>query len=161
MGASVFAPDPLAPGGGFRLRYDGEDSIIFSGEPQPLAVKLVRRNGPPARTSPLLVETLLWPDLLVAGEQFVTSGRHVLPMVGAVDFEPDDLLGVAHAPLMRASVDVFQRTDSAPALSQSTDVPEIATVSETCLTAALATASTSPFLPERLIPEQWVSSIRV
>ena len=47
-------------------------------------------------------------------------------MVSAVDLEPADLLGVVHAPAIHAPIDIFQRTNSTPALSPSSDLPEIA-----------------------------------
>ena len=81
-------------------------------------------------------------------------------MVAATDLEPDDLLGVAHAPLMRAAI-VFQSKNSAPALSPSTNVPVVAAVSEPSLTAAAAKASPSPALLERLTLYQRVSFLRV
>ena len=86
------------------------------------------------------------PDLLFAEDHTATSGRQVLPMVGAADLGPTELLGVPDAPLVRAPIDVFQRTDSAAAFSPSTEVSEVAAVSEPSLTAAAATASPSPAL---------------
>ena len=129
-GASAFVPDPLAPGGGFHLRYDGADGVTLSDEPQLLAVNLVRSNGLPALTGHYLAEMLPQPDLLFAEEYFAASGRQVLPISGASDLEPGDLLGVTHAPLMRAPIAVFQSTNGAPAVSPPTNAPEVAAISE-------------------------------
>ena len=82
-------------------------------------------------------------------------------MVGAADLEPGELLGIAHTPLMHAPIDFFQRTDSAPAFSPSTDVSEVAAVSELSLTAAAATASPSSALLERFSPAQRVSFLGI
>ena len=62
---------------------------------------------------------------------------------------------------MRVLIAVFQRMNSAPALSPSTNAPEVASISGPPLTAAAATASPSPALLERLTPEQRVSLLRV
>ena len=119
---------------------------------------LVRTNGSQALKGPYLVEMLPQPDLPFAEEHFVASGRQVLPMVGTADLEPGDLLGVARAPLTCAPIDVFQRTNRAPVLSPSTDVPEVAAVSDSCLTAAATMASTSPALLDHFASEQRASS---
>ena len=74
---------------------------------------MVRSNGSPALTVRYTVEMLPQSDLPFAEKHFVASMRQVLPIVGAADLELGDLLGVARVPLMRAPVDVFQRTDSA------------------------------------------------
>lgn len=55
-----------------------------------------------------VVNMLPQPDLLSVEEHFVASGREALPLVGVADLEPDDLLGVAHATLMRVPLDVLQ-----------------------------------------------------
>ena len=62
---------------------------------------------------------------------------------------------------MRAPVDVFQRTNSASALSPPTDLPEVAAAAESSLTAAAATASPSPAMLERLLPEQRSKFLRL
>ena len=62
---------------------------------------------------------------------------------------------------MRTPVDVPQRTESTPALSPSTDVPEVAAVLGPSLTASAVTASPSPALPKGLTPEQRASFLRV
>ena len=78
-------------------------------------------------------------------------------MVGAADLGQGDVPGVAHAPLIRAPIDVFQHTNSAPALSPSTKVPEVAAVSKPSLTAAATTALPSAGLLGCLTPEQRAS----
>ena len=160
-GASAFVPDPFASGGGFHLRYNGANRVTLADEPQLLAVNLVRINGLPALTGHYLVEMLPRPDFLLAEEHFAASGRQILPISGATDLEPDDLLGVAHAPLMHAPIAVFQSTNSAPAVSPSTNALEVAAISEPSLAEAAATASPSPALLERLTPEQRVSFLCV
>ena len=132
----------------------------MSDEPQLLAVDLVRSNGLLALTGHHLVEMLPQPDLL-AEEHIAASGRQVLRISGATDLESCDLLGVAHAPLVRAPIAVFQSTNSAPAVSPPTNAPEVAAISELSLAAAAATASPSPALLERLTPEQKVSFLWV
>ena len=70
------------------------------------------------------------PDLLLAEEQFAASAQQVLPISGATDLDPSDLLGVAHAPLMRAPIAVFQIPNSAPAVSQPINALEVAAMEE-------------------------------
>ena len=153
-GSSAFVPDPLDSGGGFHLLHDGAESVHLSGEAQLLSVNLVRSNGLSALIVHYLVEMLPQPDLVFSDEHFVASGRQVLPIVAAADFEPGDLLGVVHIPLMRAPTDAIQGKDSVPALSPSTDVGEVAAVSEASLTTAAAAAAPSPALLARFPPEQ-------
>ena len=159
-GLSAFVPDPLASGGGFHLLYDGADSVPLSGEAQLLSVNIVRSNGLSALIGHYLVETLPQPGLVFSDEHFVALGRQVLPMVAAADLEPGDLLGVVHVPLMRAPIDAIQGEDSVPALSPSTDVGEVAAVSEASLTTAAAAASPSLVLLARFPPEQHTSFLR-
>ena len=80
-------------------------------------------------------------------------------MVGAADLGPTELLGVPHAPLVRAPIDVFQRTDSAAAFSPSTEVSDVAAVSQPSLTASPSPArarafdsQTTCFVPARQGP---------
>ena len=42
-------------------------------------------------------------------ENFVTSGRQALPLVGVADLEPGSILGVAHAPLLSVPLMFFSR----------------------------------------------------
>ena len=93
------------------------------------------------------------PGLRLAENYFAASGRQVLHISGTTGIEPGDLLGVAHAPLMCAPIAVFQRTNSAPAVSPPTNASEVAAFSEASLAAAAATASPSPALLQRLTPE--------
>lgn len=55
----LLCPNPLASGSGFHLRYNGGVGVALSGEPQLLAVNLVRINGSPALTGNYLVDLLL------------------------------------------------------------------------------------------------------
>ena len=162
-GASAFVPDPLASGGGSHLRCDGADRLTLSDEPQLLAVTLDRNNGLPGFTGHCLVEMLPQPDLLLAEEHVAASGRQVLPIMGATDLDLGDLLGVTHAPSMRAPVAVFQGTNSTPAVSPPRNAPEAAAISAPsrsscshglalfCLARAFDTRTTD-FVPERLAP---------
>ena len=124
-GASAFVYDPLAVGGGFHLRYESADRVILSDEPQLLAVNLVCSNGLPALKGHYHVEMLPQPNLLLE-EHAAASGRQILCTSGAIYLHSGNLLGVAHAPVMRAPIAVFQSTNSAPAVSPSTNAPEIA-----------------------------------
>ena len=93
------------------------------------------------------------PDLLSVEEHLVASGRQVFPLVDATDLEPGDLLGVAHAPLMRVLVNPLQHSNRVtgpfsgpPALLQ------VSAVTDSPLAAAAATASRLPALLHRLTP---------
>ena len=101
-GVSAYAIDPTATDGGFHLLYDGTVGVTLSNEPQLLEVNLVRNNGSPALTGPYLVDMLSQPGILSVPEHFVASGRQVLPLTGFADLEAGDLVGVAHAPLLRS-----------------------------------------------------------
>ena len=103
---SVYAIDPAASGGGFHLRYEGAAGATLSDDPQLLAVNLVRSDGSPALTGHYLVDMMSQPDLASVEEHFVASGRQVLPLVGVAAFEPGDILGVAHAPLLSVPLGV-------------------------------------------------------
>ena len=93
---------------GFHLFYDGTVGVTLSDEPQLLEVNLVRSNGLPAQTREYLVDMLPQPGILSMQEHFVASGRQVLPLTGVADFEPGDLVGVAHVPLLRVPLDALQ-----------------------------------------------------
>ena len=80
----------------------------MSDEPWLLEVNLVRNNGPPALAGHYLID--MWPQTGIRSmkEHFVASGRQVLPLRGVADLEPGDLVGVAHAPLLRLPLDALQ-----------------------------------------------------
>ena len=160
-GVRAHAINPVASGGGFRLRYDGDVGRTLSDEPQLLAVNLVRSNGSQALTGHYLVDMLPQSDLPFGEEHFVASGRQVIPLVEVSNLEPGDLLGVAHAPLMCVSLDALQH-DGRPSgpSSGSPGVTPISVVTSSPLAAATATASPSPALLERLTPEQRASFLR-
>ena len=104
---SVYAIDPTASSGSFHLRYEGAAGVTLFDDPQLFAVNLVRRDGYRALTGHYFVHMRPQPDLLSAEEHFVASGQQVLPLAGVADLEPGDILGVAHAPLMRVPLDVL------------------------------------------------------
>ena len=122
-GVSAYAIDPTAADGGFHLFYDGTIGVTLSDEPQLLEVNLVRSNGSPALTGHYLVGMLQQQGILSMQEHFVASGRQVLPLTGVADLEPGDLVGVAHAQLVRVPLDALQHTTHAaePHPSQTAD----------------------------------------
>lgn len=101
------------------------------------------------------------PDILIAEIQSVPSWRQAIPIAGAAHIDPGDLLGADHAPIMRAPIDGFQRMGSAAALSLSINVTEVAVVSKSSFTAAVATASPLAILLEISTWEQCYSLLRV
>ena len=60
----------------------------------------MRSNGSPELTGHYLLDMLPQPSILSTQENFVASGRQLLPLTGVADLEPGDLVGVAHAPLL-------------------------------------------------------------
>ena len=114
-GVSAYAIDPNVEGGAFHLLYGGTVGVTLSDEPQLLEVNLLRSNDSPALTGHYLVDMLSQSSFLLAQEHFVASGRQLLPLTGVVDLEPGDLVGVAHAPLLRVPLG---------ALRHATDVSE-------------------------------------
>ena len=113
-GMSVYAIDSAASGGGFHLRYEGAAGAALSDDPQMLAVNMLRSDGSPALTGHYLVDVMPLPDLPSVEEHFVASGRQDLPLVEVADLEPEDILGVAHAPLLSVPLDVSQQDNGAP-----------------------------------------------
>ena len=112
-GVSAYAIDPTATDGGFRLLYDGTVGVTLSDKPQLLEVNLVRSSGSPALTGQYLVDMLPQPGTLSRQEHFVVSGRQGLPLTGVADLEPGDLVGGAHAPLLRVPLHALQHTTHA------------------------------------------------
>ena len=47
-GMSVYAIDPAASGGAYRLRYGGAAGVTLSNDPQLLAVHFTRSDAPPS-----------------------------------------------------------------------------------------------------------------
>ena len=80
----------------------------MSDEPQLLEVNLVRSNGSPALPGQYLVDMLPQPGIRSMQKHFVASGRQVFPLTGVADLELGDLVGVAHAPLLRVPLDALQ-----------------------------------------------------
>ena len=123
-GAVAYVPDHSAPADQFHLRYAGDAGRCLTSDPQYVEVNLVRANGLPALTGDYLVDLL--PD--VAPEElfvdpdrqlFVSHGRQFLPLSGAAELEPGQLLGTASAPLMRVPVNFLQRLPDADASPRS------------------------------------------
>ena len=110
-GVSAYATDPTATDGGSHLLYDGAVGVTLSDEPQLLEVNLVGSNGFPALTRQYRVDMLPQPGLRSLQQHFDASGRQVLPFTGVTDVEPGDLVGVAHAPLLRISLNALQHTN--------------------------------------------------
>ena len=161
---SADAIDPIAAEGGFHLLYDGTVGITLSDEPQPLEVNLVRSNGSPVLTGHYLVDMLPQPGIRSTQEHFVASGRQVLPLTGVANLRPDDLVGVAHAPLSTVPLGALQHAIHAaePHPGQFADCQVSAvTSSPDTGEAASAVTSPSPALLERLNPDQRCSFLRV
>ena len=53
------------------------------------------------------------PGLFSVQEHFVASGRQVLPLTDVADLEPGNLVGVAHAPLLRVPLNALEHGDQA------------------------------------------------
>ena len=150
----AYAINPVASGGDFHLRYDGAVGVTLSDEPQLLAVNLVRSNGSQALSGHYLVDMPPQSEFPPVEEQFVASGRQVIPLVRVSNLEdPGDTLGVAHASLMYILLDALQH-DGRPSGPSSgpPGVTPISAVTASPLAAADATASSSPSLLERLTP---------
>ena len=83
----------------------------------------MRSNGSPALPGQYFVDILPQPGMLSMQEHFVAPGRQVLPLTGVADLEPGDLVGVAHAQLVRVPLDALQHTTHAaePHPSQTAD----------------------------------------
>ena len=106
-GAVAYVPDFTAPADQFQLRYAGPTGTSLSDDHQMIEVNLVRSNGTPALTGQYLVDML--PDVSSNEEIFVSDGRQFVPLAGAAELEPGDLLGTAAAPLMRVPVEHLEQ----------------------------------------------------
>ena len=163
-GVSTYVIDPTAMDGVFHLLYDGTAGVTLFDKPQLLEVNFARSNGSPALTGQYLLGMLPHPGILPMQEHFVASGRQVLPLTGVADLEPGDLVGVAHAPLLRVSLDALQHDIHAaePHPGQLADCQASAVTSSLDTgEAASAATSPSPALLERLNPDQRSSFLRV
>ena len=104
------------------------------------------------------------PGILSMQEHFVASGRQVLPLTGVADLEPGDLVGIAHAPLLRVPIDALQHATHAaephPAQTADCQVSAVASSLDTG-EAASAVTSPSPARLERLNPDQRSSFLRI
>ena len=124
----------------------------------------MRSNGSPALTGQHLVDMLPQPGILSMQEHFVVSGRQVLPLTGAADLESGDIVGVAHAPLLRVSLDALQHAThvAEPHPGQIAD-RQVSAVTGLLEPGETASAVTSPSsaLVERLDQDQRSSFLRV
>ena len=101
-------------------------------------------------------------DLPSVEEHFVAFGRQILLLVGVADLEHGDILGVAHAPLICATLGVLKNDSRAPGLSSgSPAVTPVSAATASSLAAAAALASPSLHLLKRLTAEQRASILRV
>ena len=101
-------------------------------------------------------------DLPSVEEHFVAFGRQILLLVGVADLEHGDILGVAHAPLICATLGVLKHDSRAPGLSSgSPAVTPVSAATASSLAAAAALASPSLHLLKRLTAEQRASILRV
>ena len=118
----------------------------------------------PGLTGQYLVDMLSQPGILSVPEHFVASGRQVLPLTGFADLEAGDLVGVAHAPLLRVPIDALQHATRAaephPGQTADCQVPAVTSSLDTG-EAASPVMSPSPALVERLNPDQRSSFSRV
>ena len=112
-GVSAYTIVPTATDGGFHFLYDGAVGVTLSDEPQLFEVNLVRSNGSLVLTGQHLVDMLPPPGILSMQENFVASGRQVLPLAGVADLEPGDLIGIVNAPPFRVPLDALQHTTHA------------------------------------------------
>ena len=159
-GLRAYAIDSVASVGDLHLRYNDVVGVTLSDEPQLLPVNLVRRNDSQAITGHYLIGMLPQSDFPSVEEHLVASGRQVLPLVGAANLAPGDILGVAHAPLMCVPLDAMQHDRRSPALpSGPPAVTPISTFTASPLAAEAGIASRSSALLERLSPEQHASYV--
>ena len=102
--------------------------------------------------------------ILSMQEHFVASGRQVLRLSGAADLESGDLVGVAHAPLLRVPLNALQHADQAaePHPGQTAE-RQLSAGTSSPATGEAASAATwpSPALLERLKQDQRSSFLRV
>ena len=85
------------------------------------------------------------PSLLSLQEQLVASGRQVLPLTSVTDLEPADLVGVAHAPLLRVPLDDLQHaTHASETHTGQTSDNQVSAITSSLATGEAASAVTSP-----------------
>ena len=77
IGVSAYAVDPIAVVSTSSM--NGTVRVTLSDEPQLLEVNLVRSNGSPALTEHYRVDMLPQPGIRSMQENFVDTGRQVLP----------------------------------------------------------------------------------
>lgn len=89
------------------IRWSPTGSTM-SDKPQLLAVNLARCINSSELAGLYFVHTLPQPDIMFVSTQIVASGRHALPITGAVNPEPSHSLGVSPAPLLRVLLGALQ-----------------------------------------------------
>ena len=105
---------------------------------------MVCSNGSPALTGQYLADILPQPGILSMQEHFVASGRQVLPLTGVTDLEPGDLVGVAHAPILRVPLDALQHANHAAEPPFQTADHHVSAITSLIATGGAASAVTSP-----------------
>ena len=138
--------------------------VTLSDDLHRLETNLVRSNGFRALTGQYLVDMLPRMGLLSVQQHFVATGELVLPLTGAADLESGDIVGVAHAPLLRVSLDALQHAThvAEPHPGQIAD-RQVSAVTGLLEPGETASAVTSPSsaLVERLDQDQRSSFLRV
>ena len=109
-------------------------------------------DGSPALTGHCLVDMMPQSDLPSVEEQFVASGRQVLPLVGVAALEPGDIFGIAPALRLRVPLDVLQLGKRAP--NPPSGLSEVSPVSA-------VTASDLAVQPRPLLWIIWVPTCRL
>ena len=97
-------------------------------------------------------------------EHYVASRRQVLPLTGVADLEPGNLVGIAHAPLLRVPLGALQHASQTaePHPGQTADCQVSAVTSSLATGEAVSpVTSPSPALLERLNQDQRSSFLRV
>ena len=109
----------------YHLVYNGP-GVTLTDSPQLIPVNLVRLDGSPALTSHYMVDFLPVHADSVPSERFVSSGRQLIALTGYQDLEPDDVLGTASSPLLRAPLKTLTPSASpadVSALAESSTTP--------------------------------------
>ena len=113
-GMSAYAIHSVASDGGFRLRCEGAVDTPLSDDLQLLAASFGSQRWLPGSHWTLLIDMMPRSDLPLVEEDFVAFGRQGLPRSGVADFEPGDIIGVAHARLRSVPLNVLPDDHRAP-----------------------------------------------
>ena len=143
--AAAYIRDRASSDAVYHLVYDGL-GVSLTDSPQLIPVNLVRRDGSPSLTGHYMVDLPPAPNSSDPSEQFVYSGRQLIPLTGYQDLEPGDVLGAASSPLLRVPLEALT-LHNVP-----TDVSALAESPTTPPSPSLTTASDFPDepLPELL-----------